>query len=254
MARRVYVDRVTVGRVTLSPQEGHHLRDVLRMEPGGRVELFDDGGSVGEGAIVSVAGDVVIDVERLQPRAEATLSLTIAAAVPKGARADWMVEKLSELGVDRFIPLAAERSVVVPEGRNKLERWRRIAGEAAKQSRRRGVMDVSDVSSVSTVLNGAETGWVCATEMPAVEVMIAADRLRQRAESPDRALDLLICVGPEGGWTPAEIDAFRARGLTAITLGTTILRVETAAVAVAAMVAGIVSPLLSRAVPDSRDS
>src|SRR5687767_15989799 len=80
------------------------------------------------------------------------LDWTIAAAVPKGDRADWMVEKLSELGVEEFIPLASARSVVLPEGRNKRERWVRIATEAAKQSRRGGVMRVGELTPVAEAL------------------------------------------------------------------------------------------------------
>lgn len=252
MARRVHVDRVTAGRVELPREQGHHLRNVLRLESGAAVELFDDDGRVGAGTIVSVDEPLVVEVSHVAERPEAKLTLTIAAAVPKGPRADWMIEKLSELGVDRFIPLSAARSVVVPEGKNKLDRWRRIATEAAKQSRRRGVMEVGDVMGIDEALAGGARGWVCATELPAMPVMQAADALAKAGG--DGPLDLVILIGPEGGWAPAEIERFAAGGLTAITLGTTILRVETAAVAAAAIVAGVVTPLLSHKSPDSRDS
>src|SRR5207249_4229873 len=112
------------------------------------VEVFDNRGASALAKITRCdARDVIVQIDEVLSPANRSIDLIIASAVPKGERADWMIEKLSELGVTRFIPLLAERSVVEP-GKNKLERWRRIAMESAKQSRRSGIMQIDALSAV----------------------------------------------------------------------------------------------------------
>ena len=166
------------------------------------------------------SGDrVVVDVESVERRA-AGRSITVASAVPKGDRADWMIEKLSELGVAAFIPLRTARSVVHPEGAGKLDRWNRIAVEAAKQSRRNGVMRIEPLASLTSLLPKIEPGegiFFSTGDAPIVGTITAP-----------KASTLLI--GPEGGWTADEEAAMRSRGLTPASPVPTILRIETAAV------------------------
>ncbi len=224
MARRVHVPILSVGRLTLPSAEAHHVRDVLRLGVGDDLELFDAAGGTGSARIVSVTDGVEVDVSAITIADRPAVELTVAAAVPKGDRADWMVEKLSELGVARFVPLAAARSVVVPGGRNKIERWERIAVEAAKQSRRPGVMAIDGVTPLADVV-GRSRGWILSTEgntIPIGSVALPAS--------------LTVLVGPEGGWTADELASCAAAGWAAVRLGATVLRVETAAVAIAAVV------------------
>ena len=225
MARRVHVPALHVGRLSLPADQAHHVRDVLRMAVGDDLELFDAAGGTAAGRVAVMASDgVAVDVAAVAAAARPAVSLTVAAAVPKGDRADWMVEKLSELGVARFVPLAAERSVVLPGGRNKAERWERLAVESAKQCRRAGVMVVDPVTPLAAVLGGP-AGWVLSTTGDASPVAAMA-------VPPE----LTVLVGPEGGWTAGESDRCAAAGWAAVSLGRTVLRVETAAVAVAAVV------------------
>src|SRR5688572_5080185 len=160
--RRVRVHHVKAGPITLDPEESHHLRDVLRMSQGDSVELFDAVGRTAQGRIDTIDArsvTVVIVGDVREPAAE-RLRWTVASAVPKGNRADWMIEKLSELGTDRFVPLATQRSVVHPAGKSKRERWMRIADEAAKQSRRVGVMQIGELVELDALLRSLEgTGW-----------------------------------------------------------------------------------------------
>ena len=219
--------------------QAHHVRDVLRLTDGAAVEAFDDAGAVAQGVLLlRGARDVAVRVEHVQAGEKAGISLTVAAAVPKGDRADWMVEKLSELGVAAFVPLAAARSVVLPEGKNKRERWVRIATEAAKQSRRAGVMRVGELTTVAEALAEAARGptWYLATEAEARPVPMG-DALADMADGGA----VTAFVGPEGGWTAEELAAFGAAGARAVRLTATILRVETAAVAVAAVVGSLKS-------------
>jgi 16S rRNA (uracil1498-N3)-methyltransferase len=204
---------------------------VLRLTDGTNVEVFDDHGAVGEAVLVLNSGDTFVRVNRVETVQRKVVELTIAAAVPKGDRADWMVEKLSELGVAEFIPLAAARSVVLPTGRSKHDRWLRIATEAAKQSRRAGVMRVIELMGLGEALGRCErAAWFLSTEVRGLPVRRAVEQLSVGQR-------LTAFVGPEGGWAPQEVEQFLAAGATPLRLTSTILRVETAAVTTAALVA-----------------
>ena len=238
MTRRIHVPHLRTGEIPLDRAAAHHARDVLRLENGQSVEVFDDAGRVASGVLVFTGvKETAVRVVRVDEPAPPAIRLTVAAAVPKADRADWMVEKLSELGVAEFVPLAAARSVVLPEGKNKLQRWTRIATEAAKQSRRAGVMRVTELTSVGDAvrrwksMENARAAWYLSTEAPdPTPVARAAEALVDGAA-------LTAFIGPEGGWTPEEIESFNAAGATAVRLTSTILRVETAAVTTAAAVA-----------------
>jgi 16S rRNA (uracil1498-N3)-methyltransferase len=231
MARRLLVPELRVGLVPLPVDQAHHARDVLRLGVGDDVELFTASGRTAAGVIVeTTALAVVVEVREIREAADG-LALTIASAVPKAARGDWMIEKLSELGVARFVPLMTARSVVHPEGRNKIERWQRLAAESAKQSRRMGVMQIEPLTALDDALARLSgTAAFLSTAAGAVP-------LSSILHPPSSSLTLL--VGPEGGWSEQELARFAQRHLTPITLGGTILRVETAAIAAAAVVAAL---------------
>jgi 16S rRNA (uracil1498-N3)-methyltransferase len=236
VVRRIHVKQLRPGEpIALDRAEAHHARHVLRLPDGSAVEVFDDAGLAGEGVLHVRGDEVTVLVAFAVPPIwnRPVVSLTVAAAVPKGDRADWLVEKLSELGVVTFIPLAAARSVVLPEGRGKRDRWNRISTEAAKQSRRAGVMRITELTALADALRDARPAWFLSTEAPdAVPIVRALGAL-------PRGPVLTAFVGPEGGWTDAERQQFLAAGATPVRLTHTILRVETAAVATAAIVASL---------------
>jgi 16S rRNA (uracil1498-N3)-methyltransferase len=185
----------------------HHLRRVLRLRDGETIALTDGGGAwvAGRfaGSRVEPAGDVV-----REPAAEP--ALTLAVAPPKGDRAEWLVQKCTEAGVDRIVWLDAERSVVQWDGERAerhLARFQRVAAEAAMQSRR---------------------VWLPAIEgpVPAIDVLPRAVAAEPGGR-PVRAGDTFIAIGPEGGWSPAELAAVA----DTVSLGPNVLRVETAALA-----------------------
>jgi 16S rRNA (uracil1498-N3)-methyltransferase len=231
--RRIHLPTLEVGRVELSDEQSHYLRDVLRLDVGAEVELFDDAGAVARGVLIPSEGRrVMVEVDMPRIAAQPQWRWTIASAVPKANRADWMIEKLSELGASSYVPLAAGRSVVVPEGQNKMQRWQRLAVEAAKQSRRRGVMVIEPLKTIAQILDqqGDRQVWYLSTELNALPIANAIARL-------DLGRELLLLIGPEGGWTEEEIALFAAHGLTGVKLTETILRTETAALAAASVVA-----------------
>jgi 16S rRNA (uracil1498-N3)-methyltransferase len=259
--RRLHVSQLSVGEIALPEREAHHARDVLRLVAGDEVELFDDAGKTARGIVkIADASGFVVEVNSINDPARSRVKITVASAVPKGDRADWLVEKLSEIGIDRFIPLQTDRSVVLPTGKGKRDRWLRLAIESAKQSRRAGVMQIDELTpldgALDSMISGIQ-GWYFSTESDdAIPVAEAIARLspggrgsRRTAladnangsagASPSSDGAILLVIGPEGGWTAQELGRMRDRGLTAVRLTTTILRVETAAIAAAAIVASL---------------
>lgn len=239
VARRIHVAHLRPGQpIELDRAEAHHARDVLRLTNGATVEVFDDAGAVGQGVLLLNGGTAHVQVEAadLNLRRDEGAALRIAAAVPKGERADWMVEKLSELGVFEFVPLAAARSVVLPEGRGKRDRWLRIATESAKQSRRVGVMRIAELTAFAAALGEATRDAVSRAWFFSTEIAEAAPIATAASALPPGAA-VTAFVGPEGGWTVAEQQQFLAAGATPVRLTRTVLRIETAAVAAASVVA-----------------
>ena len=217
-----------------------HLLDVLRLRPGEPVIAADgagrwvpcriSGSATAKGSRGADAGGLLVPdgppvVDR-RPLPE----ITVAFAPTKGDRPEWVVQKLTELGVDRIVPLRTSRSVVRWEGdraAKSVERLRRVVREAAGQCRRARLPDVTEVCRLEDV--GAVAG----------SPVVLADA-GGGAPGLDRPV---VAVGPEGGWDPAERDGF---GPT-VGLGATVLRAETAAVTAGALLCalrnGVVLPL-----------
>jgi len=252
MLRRVHLHPLRLGATSLDAASVHHLRDVLRLSVGACVEVFDNSGAVADAVLETCdASGVVVRVQTISQAAlESRCKICIASAVPKGDRADWMVEKLSEIGCTRFIPLATARSVVLPAGQGKHARWERIALESAKQSRRQGVMQIDKLTPLKSAL--ADSTPDAATISPAEDDRLTPDvrwclSTAAHAQSVPRLIDSLsalrsitLFVGPEGGWADEELLAFDAEGVTQASLVSHILRVETAAVVAAGTVAAMI--------------
>lgn len=192
----------------LDDGDRHHLERALRLAPGDLVSVADGAGRwrlCRFGPVLEPTAAIVVD-EPPRP------AVGVAFAVMKGDRPEWTVQKLTELGVDLIVPFHAARSVVRWSNeratRNE-ERLRRIAREAAMQSRRSRLPEVAPISTFAEV--AGRTGAL----------------LADPGGRPPAAGDALLLVGPEGGWDDAE----RAAGLTPVGLGPTVLRAETAAVA-----------------------
>lgn len=234
--RRLHVREIFAGEVPLEDSQARHARDSLRLSEGTIVEVFDDGGSVAAGPLIFRGPHgAAVQIEKMARAARPTgCHIIVASAVPKGERADWMVEKLSELGVAAFIPLAAARSVALPRGTNKHQRWVRIATESAKQARRVGTMQVAQVTDVSEAIReSVERGG------ERLLLSLAPEAMPIRELKADPRGNVTLFVGPEGGWTDAELDLFAGATVLAVRLTNTVLRVETAAVAAAAVIASL---------------
>jgi 16S rRNA (uracil1498-N3)-methyltransferase len=204
------------GDFTLVGSEAHHLTAVRRFGPGDRVVLFCGDGREFPAEVVGVSKrSVALSVgEPVAVDRERTHELWVAAAVPKGDRADYLVEKLTELGATRFVPLLTARSVVVPKGTEKFERQ---VIEASKQCGRNVLMRVEPPQQWAAFSRRAD--------LPAERLILhTADAPRLVPAAGPR----LVAVGPEGGFAPDEV---AVPGWAAASLGPRVLRVETAAVA-----------------------
>jgi len=234
--RRFKVDDLTGATARLEGQEATHALRVLRLKPGDEVLLFDGRGAEARGIIRS-ANKSRLDVEivgRCPPSPRNGHRLILAVAPPKGDRADWLVEQCSELGVSAIWPLHLVRSSVVPS-EAKITRWRRKAVQAAKQAGQAVTTVVEAVRRLQEALAGAPPGariWIAdpRPSAPLFSVVLAAHIQADQPAPCD-----LVFVGPEGGFTQAEQSAVAAAGGRPVRLCAPILRVETAAVAVAAI-------------------
>ncbi|HEX8521957.1 MAG TPA: RsmE family RNA methyltransferase [Tepidisphaeraceae bacterium] len=223
--RRVHVTKLEQGDIILDAVQAHHVRDVLRLESGDQVEAFDGAGSTAAATLaVCDPQRVVLRVGRIEHN-QPSVELTIASALPKGERADWMIEKLSELGVTRFTPLRTARSVVHPEGKNKFDRWTRIATESAKQSHRPGVMIIDSLTKLESLLASASSAVYLSPQ--------SDDSLLDHAQRATR--HLILIIGPEGGWTNEELALFESKNVLPARMTRTVLRIETAAITAAAI-------------------
>jgi 16S rRNA (uracil1498-N3)-methyltransferase len=217
------------GRYRLGADEARHLSRVSRHVPGDRVELFDGKGFATIARVVEVGKDRVELVAEGDPIPETRppLSLTLATAIPKGDRFDWLVEKATEIGVARLIPLVTERSVVDPR-ESKLDRLRRTIVEACKQSRRNRLMILEPAVTWPELVReaGPELRLIARPGGPGPRCWPEC--------SPDRAV--ILAVGPEGGFSAAEEALADSHGWHPIRLSHNVLRVETAGLAGAAAI------------------
>lgn len=218
----------------LSPEESHHAIASLRAKVGHEVGLFDGAGGEGTGVIVGIERRCVfVDVTQVTHRPfELRHRITLAVATIRTHRQGYLIEKCTELGVAAIWPIAAERNVSRPDA-DAAEKWARRAIEAAKQSNRSWVPAISP----------PRTFWECLErvgDFDASSITHAHSTLLPfgtfLSTQPDGA-SVLVWIGPEGGWSDTERGLAVEAGAVATTLGPTVLRTETAAVAVCAAAA-----------------
>jgi 16S rRNA (uracil1498-N3)-methyltransferase len=229
--RRWIADEVSADRAFLTGQNADHLVRVLRARVGQQFEIATpDGVRLGEiveiqPQRVAFSTTAVSDHQDRQHSSKIHLYL----AVFKFDRFEWAVEKCTELGVSSIAPMIATRTDahLASAAAKRVERWRRVAHEAAQQSRRSQVPEIG-------VPQKLENSVVAA---PGQRVVLAESEREQRlADLVENASELSLAVGPEGGWTESELVLFRQAQWASASLGPTILRAETAAIAAVAMI------------------
>ena len=229
--RRFKVEHLQGDVVAVTGGQAHHALHVLRLKRGDTVVLFDGRGHEAEGEVHVVARNVfTVRVLKRRTVEAAGGELSLAVAAPKGERADWMVEKCAELGVSLLVPLLCTRTQVVP-GDGRINRWRRKATEAAKQSQQSAVLNIETPMPISQAVMSCAPGAMILYGEPHVENKALLAALAELSESQG----LMIFIGPEGGFTDQEIAALREAAGRPVRLAASILRVETAAVTAAAV-------------------
>ena len=223
--RRFLVDELNRPTTELTGDEAHHLIHVLRLSPGNTVALFDGRGAASSATIITIR-KAVVELELGDPLEahESPIELTVAVAVPKGDKMSLIVQKLTELGVAAIQPLITDHGEVDADwSQKRLERWGRIALEAAKQSAR------SRVPRIETPKPFDDIGIIKRNTL-----LLRPDVPPLREKPPTN--QPIIAIGPEGGWSNRELALAEKRSVLERSLGPRTLRTETAAIAATALI------------------
>jgi 16S rRNA (uracil1498-N3)-methyltransferase len=230
--------------VTLDESETRHLRDVLRLKPGDSVNVFDGEGREFEcrvDAIQKRSTDLSI-LKGVDPTApESILNLTVCAAILKGDKTDFAIQKLVELGVNHFVPMLTVRCDVKPkDAAKRVTRWRKIAFEAAKQCGRAKLMLIDEVAKFEDALQKPEMQKPASSERGHITSMSEAKILFSerdgesfKIETPPTSITAFL--GPEGGWDDSELDLAKQLNVPVFTLHGRIMKADTAAIAISAI-------------------
>jgi 16S rRNA (uracil1498-N3)-methyltransferase len=227
--RRWIADEFSSTHAALTGEHASHLVRVLRAQVGQEFDIAI-GGSVRRGQIISIAPDrVEFELGEQVPAAQ-TADLTLLLAVFKFDRMEWAIEKCTELGVARIVPIIARRTDahLVSAAAKRVERWRRIAVQAAEQSRRAGSPEIATPAKLQQVLGSPAGQRIVLSESEQQKQLRDVINLHEG--------EISLAIGPEGGWAEDEIQSFEQVGWTCASLGPTILRAETAAIAATAIV------------------
>jgi 16S rRNA (uracil1498-N3)-methyltransferase len=235
---------------TWSPQSGHpthaaltgeqaaHLARVLRAQPG---QVFDvvANGFLHRAEVTSVSDAEVLFTLHEELESDAALPIHLLLAVFKFDRFEWAIEKATELGVARITPILARRTEkhLALAAEKRVVRWRRIALESAKQSRRADIPEILDPTPLPAALARESAPHRILLSETEQSLTLAAALASSNLQPATDNLQLALAIGPEGGWTPEEMALFTQHNWTHVTLGPRILRAETAAIAAIAIAA-----------------
>lgn len=217
----------------LPPDEIRHVR-VLRLHPGDDIELFDAVGRTACAVLANPSGELAARIVSKSDESPAAPRLLVASAWPKGKRAAMLVEKCAELGLDRLIPVRYARSVVTKDDETEgVARLRRIAIEAGKQCGRNSPLEIDAEVTFEAVLEREAASAIMLLAHPGSErdlLTVLRDRAANNAAHP-----VLIFIGPEGGFTEAELATAQRAQVQQIKLASNVLRIETAVMAACAI-------------------
>ena len=235
---RFYVPKESIkgNRIYISGKEAHHILDVMRLKLLDKVVVFDGTGSEYTG-IVKEIKNRLLSIEILETRENAReekYEITLIQAIPKKDKMDYIAEKATELGVSHIIPVITARTIPDWNDAKKssvLERWRKITREASKQCGRSDIPEIEPVADFSEVIRnsgGYDGKLLAALSDKAIKLKDALKNYK--------GTRILIAIGPEGDFTPEEVDAASTAGFKIVSLGRRILKSDTAGLAILAMI------------------
>jgi 16S rRNA (uracil1498-N3)-methyltransferase len=241
--RRLFVppQALSDARVMLTGDAHRHLARVLRARAGDTLTLFDGAGTEVDARIVRVDArqtELAAGVRRTVPDGTRAVAITLLVAVPRGERMDLLVQKTTELGVGRIVPIVTGRSVSRPAaGTVRRPRWEKIAQEAARQCGRADVPRIDDPLPLADAISAPDLPGRRLALWEAERGRSLRGVLADGSAAPGRAAPATaLLVGPEGGFAPEEVALAQAAGFVPVGLGPRILRVETAAIVAVALV------------------
>ena len=234
--RRWIADEVSGDRASLIGEHARHLVRVLRARVGQQFDIAA-GPSVRSGRITSIVDDRVEFSLGEEISAATTARIALLLAVFKFDRMEWAIEKCTELGVSSIVPVIAKRTDahLAAASAKRAERWRRIALQASEQSRRASPPEIATPAKLHEVTKLNSGLRIVLAELE------QKTQLRDVLQTPPPGNEIALAIGPEGGWTDDELQWFRREGWIPASLGLTILRAETAAIAATAIVASALS-------------
>jgi 16S rRNA (uracil1498-N3)-methyltransferase len=237
--RRFFVEELTVktGALVLRGAEANHIRTVLRMVPGDRLTLIDSKGARVDAVIVSAdRREVMVSLEKPLPSPPPSpVEITLCQALLRSHSMDLIIQKTSELGVDRILPFVSERTIVKPDEEtvvNKLRHWREIALGATKQSGRMKPAEIGALCTFGELMDRWKGEEVLKIILWEEESMESLKTFLRSLQPPKKAIGV---VGPEGGFSTGELKKAKSAGFVSASLGQRILRSETAAVTLTAL-------------------
>lgn len=224
------------GNILIEGQDAKHIKNVLRYKVGDKIDVCDESGVRYETLIEKFEDDKVLlkIVLKKEFEQESSISITLFQGLPKGEKMDLIVQKATELGVDEIVPVEMERSIVKLDAKSaqkKVDRWNKIAYEASKQSGRQFVPKVSNVDILKNIIE----------KFSKYDIVVLPyekenkQNLKQLLEKNKNVKNVAIVIGPEGGFSDNDLALLNISNVHSVTLGSRILRTETAGIAVLSM-------------------
>ncbi|MGZ4844190.1 MAG: RsmE family RNA methyltransferase [Candidatus Angelobacter sp.] len=226
--RRWIADRVEHDRAWLLGSNANHLFRVLRVKVGQEFDVAANG-VLRSAKVISATHEQVEFELGAEVESSALPQITVYLSIFKFDRLEWALEKLTELGVSRVVPMIAQRTEehLAKAAAKRVERWRKIAREASQQARRIAPPEIAEPAALKKAISEAQGSRIVLSE--------SEERVSLKQALSDCTPPLALAFGPEGGWTEVEVEMFKAAGWKSASLGHTILRAETAAIAALAV-------------------
>ncbi|MFH1148534.1 MAG: 16S rRNA (uracil(1498)-N(3))-methyltransferase [Pseudomonadota bacterium] len=235
MRRFSLQSEIVQGRAVITGSDAHHIRNVLRLRRGGRIDVFDRSGAEYPATILSMTGDRIdILLDEKTCGEEIRLRISVGQSLLKGQKMDFLVQKLTELGVSAFRPFISERSISrgdMVKMHQKKARWEKISVEAAKQCGRNTLPAIHDVCDFSSLLTACGRH-----DLKIIFWEKASDNNLRSILSASDPKEVCVLIGPEGGFPAGEVETAVGAGFLPARLGPCVLRAETAALAVVSII------------------
>jgi len=227
-AKNISPDTITIDDLG----QVHHIRDVLRIKIKDKTIVFDERGNEYDCVIEDISSVVVLSIKKIRAqssRKDKAVRITVACAIAKKCKMDEIIDSLTQLGAARIIPLETERVIVKfdkDKEASRLARWKKIALNACQQSQRSTLVVVEPIMNIKKLL-----GEIQDYDLKLIPTLIGKRKSLKEACAQTNPRNILILIGPEGDFTPGEVNLAKKCGCIPVSLGDLVLRVDTAAIA-----------------------